>query len=98
MYMRVAVAIHGQNIDRVLETYDLLSRRAYTPDAPTFYNAGTTSHYLASYFSYQPPNDRIVSVMERSALEVGAYWAADGGVGMSLAVVEAHAYAHCPFT
>ena len=96
MYMRVAVAIHGRDIERVLETYDLLSRRAYTPAAPALYNAGTTSQYLASCFTYQPPVDHTVSVMERSAIDVGAYWAADGDVGMSLGMVSAHTYAHAP--
>jgi len=35
MMMRVAVGIHGANIDKVLETYNLMSERFFTHASPT---------------------------------------------------------------
>lgn len=89
LYMRVAVALHGEDIRRVLQTYELLSSHAYTPATPTLYNAGTVSQYLASCFLYQPSPDGPVAVMGRSVVDVSAMWGVDGGVGMSLGVVPA---------
>ena len=41
MLMRVAVGIHGSDIDRVLQTYNLMSERFLTHASPTLFNAGT---------------------------------------------------------
>eukprot|EP00985_Skeletonema_marinoi_P030196 scaffold31031_cov66-Skeletonema_marinoi.AAC.1 len=41
MLMRVAVGIHMDDMDRVKETYDLLSQRYFTHATPTLFNAGT---------------------------------------------------------
>lgn len=35
MIMRVAVGIHGSNIDKVIETYNLMSERYFTHASPT---------------------------------------------------------------
>lgn len=40
MLMRVAVGIHGSNIDEAIETYDLLSEKWFTHATPTLFNAG----------------------------------------------------------
>lgn len=92
LYMRVAVAIHGKNVARVLETYHLLAERAYTHATPTLYNAGTNNQYLASCFLYQPPTESTVSVMGRCVTDISALWYVDGGVGMSLGAVPAREY------
>ena len=89
LYMRVAVALHGKDLPRVLQTYELLSSRAYTHATPTLYNAGTTSQYLASCFLYQPPVGGPISVMGSCVTDVSALWTVDGGVGMSLGAVPA---------
>jgi len=40
MLMRVAVGIHGSNIDDAIETYNLLSEKWFTHATPTLFNAG----------------------------------------------------------
>ena len=87
--MRVAVALHGRDLPRVLRTYDLLSTHAYTHATPTLYNAGTTSQYLASCFLYQPPVEGTLSVMTSCVTDLSKMWAVDGGVGLSLGAVPA---------
>ena len=42
MIMCVAVGIHGANIDKVLETYNLMSECYFTHASPTLFNAGTS--------------------------------------------------------
>lgn len=41
MWMRVALGIHGEDIEAALESYDLMSRNYFTHATPTLYNAGT---------------------------------------------------------
>jgi ribonucleoside-diphosphate reductase alpha chain len=52
MYMRVAIALHYRTgrMDKILETYDLLSRGLFTHATPTLFNAGTTREQLSSCF------------------------------------------------
>jgi len=50
IYMRIAVALHGDNLELVKETYDLLSQGYVSHASPTMYNAGTVSEQLASCF------------------------------------------------
>ena len=89
MYMRVAVAIHGRDLNSVLATYELLSQHAYSPATPILYNAGTMSQYLASCFLYHPSAGRSVTMMEQSVSDLGALWSSDGGVGMNVGAVPA---------
>lgn len=46
MLMRVAVGIHGEDIDAVKETYDLMSQRWFTHASPTLFNSGTQRFVL----------------------------------------------------
>ena len=50
MLMRVAVGIHGDDIDRVVDTYEGLSQRYFTHATPTLFNAGTNLPQMSSCF------------------------------------------------
>lgn len=50
LYMRVAIAIHLGNIDKAIETYDLLSLGYMTHATPTLFNAGSNYQQLSSCF------------------------------------------------
>ena len=50
MWLRVAVNIHGYNIDAIKETYDLLSLKYFTHATPTLFNSGTNNPQLSSCF------------------------------------------------
>lgn len=41
LLMRVAIGIHGEDIDAAIETYNLMSERYFTHASPTLFNAGT---------------------------------------------------------
>ena len=48
MLMRVAIGIHGRDIDRAISTYNLMSERYFTHASPTLFNAGTPHPQLSS--------------------------------------------------
>ena len=50
MYMRVAIGIHGHDTERVLETYDALSKGLFIHATPTLFNAGTPRPQMSSCF------------------------------------------------
>ena len=87
MIMRVALGIHGANIDAVAETYDLISQRYFTHATPTLFNAGTNRPQLSSCFllSIDDDLDSIMSQIKQIALI--SKWA--GGIGVSLSSVRA---------
>ncbi|RPD54721.1 PFL-like glycyl radical enzyme, partial [Lentinus tigrinus ALCF2SS1-6] len=88
LYMRVALAAHGDNLDLVTQTYDALSHRLFTPASPVLFNAGTLSQHYASCFLHTP---EVTSPVEQlaSAAALDPLWLADGGIGLSLAGVPA---------
>ena len=51
MWMRVALGIHGEDIDAALDTYEAMSTGKYTHASPTLFNAGTPIPQMASCFA-----------------------------------------------
>lgn len=86
--MRVAIGIHGHDITKVLETYELMSKRYYTHATPTLFNAGTNNQQLSSCYLLSMQNDSIdgiYSTLKQSALiSKGA-----GGIGISVSNIRA---------
>lgn len=62
--MRVAVGIHMNDIDRVLETYELLSQKYFTHATPTLFNAGTPNPQMSSCFLLAMKDDSIDGIYE----------------------------------
>ena len=50
LWMRVALGIHGNNLERAFETYELMSTKWFTHATPTLFNAGTPRNQLSSCF------------------------------------------------
>ena len=59
MWMRVAIGIHGTNIDNVFETYHLMSQKYFTHATPTLFNAGTPKPQLSSCYLLKMEDDSI---------------------------------------
>ncbi|KND96031.2 hypothetical protein QG37_07656 [Candidozyma auris] len=62
--MRVAVGIHGKDIERVIETYNLMSQRYFTHGSPTLFNAGTPSPQMSSCFLVAMKEDSIDGIYD----------------------------------
>ncbi len=88
MLMRVAVGIHGEDIDSVLETYELLSERWFTHATPTLFNAGTPKPQLSSCFLLTIKEDSITGIYETLAQTAQISQSA-GGIGLAIHDVRA---------
>jgi len=88
MLMRVAVALHGDNIEMVRQTYEATSKLLYTHATPTLFHAGMRKQQLASCFLMTMTDDSIEGIFEtlkRCALiSKGA-----GGIGLSCSNIRA---------
>lgn len=83
MWMRVAIALHGDNFDLVRQTYNLLSSLQFTHATPTLYNAGCPRSQLSSCYLLAMQEDSIEGIFEtlkQSALI--SKWA--GGQGLHI--------------
>ena len=83
MWMRVAVQLHGTNLQRVQETYDALSQGYFIHATPTLFNAGTHHSQLSSCFLVNMEEDSIKGIYNTlgECAQISK-WA--GGVGLSI--------------
>jgi ribonucleotide reductase alpha subunit len=88
MWMRVAIGIHSSNMERVRETYDLMSQKKFTHATPTLFNAGTPHPQLSSCFLIAMENDSIDGIYNTlSDCARISKWA--GGIGLHIHNVRA---------
>jgi len=64
MLMRVSVGIHGNDVDRVIETYNLMSEKWFIHATPTLFNAGTPRPQLSSCFLLAMRDDSIEGIFD----------------------------------
>ncbi len=82
LFMRVALGIHGENIDKAIETYSLMSDLYFTHATPTLFNAGTPQPQLSSCFLLGT-NDSIEAITKTwSDCSQISKWA--GGIGLHI--------------
>ena len=88
MLMRVAVGIHKNDIERVLQTYNLLSSKYFTHASPTLFNAGTPHPQLSSCFLIDMKSDSIDGIYD--TLKICAMISKTaGGVGFNAHCIRA---------
>ena len=88
MLMRVAVGIHMDDIDAVLETYNLLSEKWFTHATPTLFNAGTPKPQLSSCFLLTMKEDSIDGIYD-TLKQCAKISQSAGGIGLSIHNVRA---------
>jgi ribonucleoside-diphosphate reductase alpha subunit len=81
MWMRVAVALWGDNLERVFETYDLLSQKFLTHATPTLFNAGTPRPQLSSCYLLSMHADSIAGIYKTLG-DCAAISKYAGGIGL----------------
>jgi ribonucleoside-diphosphate reductase subunit M1 len=88
MYLRTALQVWGSNIEKVVETYNLLSEGYYTHATPTLFNSGTGRPQLSSCFLLDVQDDSIEgffnTLIESAQISKNA-----GGIGISFNKVRA---------
>ncbi len=85
LIMRVAVALHGQNMEKILQTYNDMSMRYFIHATPTLFNAGTMRAGLSSCFlltatSKDDSIENIYKLLSDCAI-ISKY---SGGIGISI--------------
>lgn len=88
MLMRVAVGIHGENIEKAIETYNLLSERWFTHATPTLFNAGTPKPQLSSCFLLTMKDDSIDGIYD-TLKQTAKISQSAGGIGLAIHNVRA---------
>lgn len=59
MWLRVALSIHGDDLEKVKETYDLMSQKYFTHATPTLFNAGSLNQQMSSCYLMQMESDSL---------------------------------------
>ena len=83
LLMRVAVGIHKTDIDKVVDTYHMLSERWMTHASPTLFNAGTPRPQLSSCFLICMKEDSIEGIYD-TLKECACISKSAGGIGLSI--------------
>jgi ribonucleoside-diphosphate reductase alpha subunit len=89
LIMRVSVGIHGNNLEKVLETYEYMSNGYFIHATPTLFNAGTRKPQLSSCFLVAMKEDSLDGIYD--TLKECAHiskWA--GGIGLHIHNVRAN--------
>lgn len=79
--MRVAIGICGDDIEAILDLYDVTSRRLYTHATPTLFNSGTPRPQLASCFLVAMKDDSIDGIFD-TVKECANISKFSGGIGI----------------
>ena len=83
MLMRVAVGIHGEDIEKAIETYDMLSQKWFTHATPTLFNAGTPKPQMSSCFLLTMQDDSIDGIYD-TLKQTAKISQSAGGIGLSI--------------
>ncbi|MCU0326491.1 MAG: ribonucleoside-diphosphate reductase subunit alpha [Spirosomaceae bacterium] len=83
MLMRVAVGIHGEDIEKAIETYNLLSEKWFTHATPTLFNAGTPKPQLSSCFLLTMKEDSIAGIYD-TLKQTAQISQSAGGIGLAI--------------
>lgn len=88
MLMRVSVGIHLDDIDSVVETYELMSKKYFTHATPTLFNSGTPKPQMSSCFLLTMKEDSIDGIYD-TLKQTAKISQSAGGIGLSIHSVRA---------
>ena len=83
MWMRVSLGIHGEDLKKAKQTYDLMSSKFFTHATPTLFNAGTPRPQLSSCYLQAMESDSIDGIYNTlKDCSMISKWA--GGIGLHI--------------
>ena len=88
MLMRVAIGIHLDDMESVMETYDLMSKKFFTHATPTLFNAGTPKPQMSSCFLLTMKDDSIDGIYD-TLKQTAKISQSAGGIGLAIHNVRA---------
>jgi ribonucleotide reductase alpha subunit len=88
MWLRVAIGIHGRDLENVRKTYELMSQKKFTHATPTLFNSGTPRPQLSSCFLLAMDDDSIEGIFQTiSECALISKWS--GGIGVACSKIRA---------
>lgn len=89
MWLRVSIGIHGDDIEAIKESYDLMSQKYFTHATPTLFNAGTSRPQLSSCYLVALEEDSLEGIFNtlKDCANISK-WA--GGIGLHIHNVRAN--------
>eukprot|EP00096_Caligus_rogercresseyi_P015271 TRINITY_DN7723_c0_g1_i4.p1 TRINITY_DN7723_c0_g1~~TRINITY_DN7723_c0_g1_i4.p1 ORF type:complete len:803 (-),score=312.62 TRINITY_DN7723_c0_g1_i4:3702-6110(-) len=88
MLMRVSVGIHGEDVESIIETYNLLSQGYFTHASPTLFNAATPRPQLSSCFLLTMASDSIEGIYD-TLKQTAIISKFAGGIGINVHCIRA---------
>lgn len=88
MIMRVALGIHGKNIEKAIQTYEEMSNGLYTHATPTLFNSGTPKPQMSSCFLIHMKDDSISGIYD-TLKDCALISQSAGGIGVHIHNVRA---------
>ena len=82
MLMRVALGIHGDDLEAAFETYHHMSQKDFTHATPTLFNAGTPIAQMSSCFLIAMSDDSIKGIY-KTLSDVALISQSAGGIGIN---------------
>lgn len=83
MLMRVSVGIHLDDLEAVIETYELMSKKYFTHATPTLFNSGTPKPQMSSCFLLAMKDDSIDGIYD-TLKQTAKISQSAGGIGLSI--------------
>ena len=83
LFMRVALCIHRDNLEKAFETYHHISNKDFIHATPTLFNAGTNREQLASCFLLAMKEDSVHGIYDtlKDCALISKY---SGGIGLHI--------------
>ena len=83
LFMRVALCIHRDNLEKAFETYNHISNKDFIHATPTLFNAGTKREQLASCFLLSMKEDSVKGIYDtlKDCALISKY---SGGIGLHI--------------
>jgi len=81
MWLRVALGIHGKDLESAIDTYHKLSQKYFTHATPTLFNAGSFKPQLASCFLLHMHDDSIEGIY-KTLTDCAKISQVAGGIGV----------------
>jgi ribonucleoside-diphosphate reductase subunit M1 len=89
LFMRVALCIHRDNLEKAFETYNHISNKDFIHATPTLFNAGTKREQLASCFLLAMKEDSVTGIYDtlKDCALISKY---SGGIGLHVHNIRAN--------
>jgi ribonucleoside-diphosphate reductase alpha subunit len=83
LFMRVSIGIHYEDIERAIETYNLMSNFWFTHASPTLFNSGTMNAQMSSCFLLTMKADSIEGIYD-TLKQTALISKSAGGIGLAV--------------